>query len=610
MSSITPGSAANGWNAFKHKREHLQHVSFLSSGSLRRRLAIALSALLGVWLLSPLGGMVHVEGFSASIDSLALHLAHGTLLDYDRQFPFNLDYFVATRAGVVVALAALHYLAPDAGEWPFRVVMLIGFAGVVAGTVVLVRRWTGLNGLYAAVALLLMPGVSESGFFFNDNVISSGLAVMAMALLVARSSRTFTWRAFASGILLGAAIACRSDALLVAPAIVGILWTRRAGPRVFVAGLAWVAVGVLIVFAALYAAFGLTLLDSLGAAHRAVLLWSRGPSLKAHVLTLLFFLGVPGVVLGAIGLGVLARGRDRVVAATVIGTLLLYNLAYLGKAWEVRSFLPMTPFFAVLVCLGVQWAIRRASRVERAALVFVIVVVMIAPPIRIATHDGPREVVGRLWSPFLWTAWQRERRADEQGFERFARGLTARPDSSTLVVTSNWNADRYLHLALQDAGFVPVATAGPTRCASLVETVARGPVVVRHLRLHVPFVAIYPAYVPARYDAFVASCGGQPDEAVYLASLATLHQEGLGDRATAFSTQRVASLALLPLVTTEPDGVATLDGPALSRLRSSWGTAATNSIAADGAALPALLPVDPRAIARSFAPSLERLHAR
>lgn len=586
-----------GWNV-------QQHDSFPSRSALHRATLFG-AALLAAWLLAPLAGMVHVEGFSASIDSLALHLASGSLLDYDRQFPFNLDYFLATRSGVVVILAALHRCFADAGEWPFRVVMLTGFAGVVVGSVVLVRRWAGVGAGLAVGALLLMPGVSESAFFYNDNVLSSGLAIAALALLATGASPRVAARALVAGLLFGAAVACRSDALVVAPAFLGVSWMRRRHPRALLASLSCVAVGALVVLAMLYAAFGFTLVDSLAAARHAVQSWSRGPSLKTHAATLVFFIGLPAIVLGAIGFGLLVKRRDRVLVLTVAGMPLLYNLVYLGKAWEARSFLPMTPFFAALVCLGARWAIDHASRIQRVVLVALLAIVWIAPPLRIATHDGPREVVGRLWAPVLWSAWQQQRRADTEGFESFARGLT----TATLVMTSDWNADRYLHLALQDAGFRTIGTLGGPACGRVVETFSRGDVVVRHLRLHVPFVAIHPAYLPLRYDTFVAACGEAPARTFQAGSLATLRDAGMADRWTPFSMEQVPTLRFLPPVVTEPDGVAPLDGPALRRLRHHWEAQATQSIAADGAVLPALLPASSHAIDAWFAPILRSLHA-
>src|SRR5678815_4849756 len=59
------------------------------------------------WLLHPILTPAHVEGFSASIVSLALHLNAGHLADYDRLQPVNLEYFTLSRLGTVTWLSLL-----------------------------------------------------------------------------------------------------------------------------------------------------------------------------------------------------------------------------------------------------------------------------------------------------------------------------------------------------------------------------------------------------------------------------------------------------------------------------------------------------------------------
>ena len=57
-----------------------------------RRIALWLAiSLAAAWLLHPIVTPAHVEGFSASIVSLALHLNDGELASYDRLLAANLE---------------------------------------------------------------------------------------------------------------------------------------------------------------------------------------------------------------------------------------------------------------------------------------------------------------------------------------------------------------------------------------------------------------------------------------------------------------------------------------------------------------------------------------
>src|SRR5215210_7699054 len=108
--------------------------------------------LVGAWMLHPILTPAHVEGFSASIVSLALHLNAGQLADYDRLYPANLEYFTLSRLGTVTFLSVL-----------------------TTSSFVLVRRWTSAPSIVVVVALLLIPGLAESSFFYNDTIFAAAL---------------------------------------------------------------------------------------------------------------------------------------------------------------------------------------------------------------------------------------------------------------------------------------------------------------------------------------------------------------------------------------------------------------------------------------------------
>ncbi|MEI9851081.1 MAG: hypothetical protein WDN24_09825 [Sphingomonas sp.] len=73
------------------------------------------------------------------------------------------------------------------------------------------------------LALLLIPGVSEAGFFYNHDVPAAALGASALALLYLRDG----WRVgLASGLLLGLGILTRADVALLAPAVPAVLVHR------------------------------------------------------------------------------------------------------------------------------------------------------------------------------------------------------------------------------------------------------------------------------------------------------------------------------------------------------------------------------------------------
>src|SRR5215207_2171415 len=119
----------------------------------------------GAWLLHPILAPAHVEGFSASIISLALHLNAGQLADYDRLFPANLEYFTLSRLGTVTFLSVLTGPVALSGAWTMRAIIWLGFAALATSSFVLARRWTNAPSIIVVAALLLIPGLAESSFF-------------------------------------------------------------------------------------------------------------------------------------------------------------------------------------------------------------------------------------------------------------------------------------------------------------------------------------------------------------------------------------------------------------------------------------------------------------
>jgi hypothetical protein len=82
-----------------------------------------------------------------------------------------------------------------------------------------------------------------------------------------------------------------------------------------------------------------------------------------------------------------------------------------------------------------------------------------------------------------------------------------RPRGTTVIVSDTWDGDRYLHLALQEAGYaVSAAGTGYSTCRRVSETFDDGDRRVVHVRLHQPFLYEWHALAAARLERWAAPC--------------------------------------------------------------------------------------------------------
>ena len=454
-----------------------------------RRLALgALLALTAAYLLHPALSPVHVEGFSASIVSIARHLVTGDLGAFDPLYEVDLEFYGLSRLGTSLLVALTSAALGLGGDAAFRLVMWAGLIGLVIASVRCVRVWTGGGTLAACAALLLMPGVAESAFFYNDNVASAALSSLGLAVLL--SSRSAAAAALA-GAVYAYAIVARTDAVLIGAAVPLILYeqsglSRHAIGRATAFGAAGLSVLVLVP-----AYFHATILDVLGVSSYAVSLWARPLDLGRHASEIAIFTGLLAVPLCALAVVRLYRTRAYLRAALLLGVPVIFNLVCWGKLWQARQLLPLTPFLAALVVLGIQELLEAGGRLQRRRAMLLgaaVLVVWLLPPRGVRVDDGPRSIAtGRLWTPMLWTHWQ-ALTSDEVGATR-PLVTSARADSTVVVLTENWSVDRYAHLGLQLAGFraVPTRNVLPA-CAGAAELFRDGARQVVHIRLHAPFV--------------------------------------------------------------------------------------------------------------------------
>jgi hypothetical protein len=460
-----------------------------------------------VWLVYPILTAVHVEGFSASIESLAIHLASGSLADYDRLHPANLEFFALSRLGTVTFIAALIRWLGFSSEWAMRTMMWCGFAALIWSSTVLVRRWTGASVTLIVAMLVLIPGITESAFFYNDNVLSAALTISALAIL-GPSARVTT--SVLAGLLFGAGIVARLDAVLLAPAValIGLQQHGRIGSSFVLHGLAFTT-AALVPVVLVPGSVDASIFDVVRISNYAVTLWNRTPSLAPHAREFAYFIGTPAALLAAFGILKLVNDRAIARLSLLVGVPLFFNLVALGKIWQSRQLLPMTPFFVALVICGLQYLMSDSpdgSRQRLRVAVFLISAGIFFGPVgRLQISDGPRAPYGRFWSPIRWTRWQSAVRENMTDISRLVTSFER--TGQTSVLTDTWDGDRYLHLHLQRAGFV-VRDIGRTlpMCASAGELFVRGSAHVVHLRLHQPFLPSWPTLAGERLTKLAVPC--------------------------------------------------------------------------------------------------------
>ena len=468
----------------------------------------------GAMLLWPALTPVHVEGFSASIVALGLHMAQGTIHDFLPFAPINTDYFGLTKLGAVEGVALLSPLV--GGDGALRIQMWIGAVLTLAASAYLVRRWGGASWLVSAAVVLLIPGVAESFFFFNDNVPAAGLMLAALALWVRRPSLL---AAAVAGVLIGCAIAIRTDTVLIAALAVPLAALETQKPRPAAALTALAGVIAVSVLFAMFAVVHASPLDALRAGATAVKLWDRPSDLPQHLLILIYFVGAPALVLMIFGVARFIRERRWLTLTLALGVPLFVNLALLGKMWEPRQLLMLAPFIGALAAAGVEATIADFRRGERFGplVIAIVVVAWLASPVKaVVIADGPRVLSGRIAGLRLWYEWQQSVRDD---FARIDGAIDSAPAAATTaILTEGWNEDRYLHLELVAKGFRRAPLAAP--CSALGEAMSLNGRTVVELSIRQTFVPIWPALNAQQLERYAIPCLARlrPDRVVLLAS--------------------------------------------------------------------------------------------
>ncbi len=471
-----------------------------------RRLASVLFVLLAAWLLSPALSATHVEAFSARIQTMAIMDMHHRLAQDDLAYPVDIEYFFTTRGGTIHVLEWIMKLTHTTGEINFRILIWFSFLLFAASSVVFVRRWSDEPPWAALAVLVLTPGLSDISFFFADNLPSAALVTLAIALI---SKRTALWTWFTAGALLACATLLRTDAIIAAPSL-GLLALLQDKPvqqkpawRHLLANWLLTFAGALVVFYLSWRSTGVSLRQSLlvGKMHNAIHnSWGDRQSL---IRVIVLFFG-PTILLTAVAVVRTWRQRSFTWKLVMMGWPLVFYIVFMTKAVELRDYLLLgAPFVLLLGATGLTIMLRfltsgthRPRLFARACLAFYLVV-LIAPPMLIM-HDGPRVFLGRIYSPPMWRRWQRSTDAAVQQLQSLA--ASTRPGERTLILTTFFQSDRYLHLALLQDGYAMLPLRDKPSCGG-VDTYQKDGRTIFHIRTENPYwlLSAKPMSMPGEY---------------------------------------------------------------------------------------------------------------
>ena len=444
--------------------------------------------LLCAYLIYPAFHAVHLEGFTAQTQSIALLKSVAPALEHDPALPLVSQFIYQTRSAVVDILASIYGVFPQAGDLAFKALVLASFVVVLVSSVLFARRWSNVSPWVAFVALILTPGIPETAFFFNDNIVSAAFATLALAL-ISRDIHKVAW--LLSGISFAIAVLSRIDAVFMLPMILGAVWFSQERWRDRWVAWTLICSSALCVLLASAILHGFSLLDAFSTAQKFIL--DLDDPTRWFWVRLLFF-GLAALPLLLIG-GWINLHRLRSERSTIgILTFIAYPVVLIAlapKVTEIRYIFPLlAPIVAMHAGLGLQWVYRQCvgpvSDRSRHGLAIAAVaaafamLVMLLPPTLVKILDGPRSALGRLWSVPRWIAWQG---SVDQSMQRVAQLVRALDDGRlNVVLATHFNDEFFLRLRLMEAGFVPVATAARLAGCNGVSLLTKGASTVVHIR--------------------------------------------------------------------------------------------------------------------------------
>ena len=401
----------------------------------------------------------YVEAYVARLQSMAL-LQHQHLLRLDDQaYPINTELLYITRIGMVWLMQAAMLLFHSTAIWVLRVITIASFILLAGSSIWFARTWSRVSYAACAAAFVLTPGLVEPSFFIADNLISASLASFAFAL-VGRSLTLPRWLAI--GMLLALAMLIRLDAVLVVPAFVGLLWLssrnfKRVSEAVLLAAL---GAGLIFLLSYLLTGVSLPLQFKVGRLFSHI---NNNPAiyqtglLKTRLLIFFGFFGLVTLPLLCVGAwqNWVRKGHQWSYILTLLP--LAFYLLVIPHANEIRDFCILgAPFVVHQTAGGWEWLFNQASspvlrqRLIAGAMTLLFTVVLFGPPY-ISMRDGPRTLFGRAYSPIFWKQWQGRTLSMIDSLQMLVNAIQRGQD--VLVISSQFEPDRYLHLRLLQEGF-------------------------------------------------------------------------------------------------------------------------------------------------------------
>jgi len=478
---------------------------------IRRYLLGVLLIAVCAWLLLPAVTAVHVEGISAQLQSQSVIFARtGGIAAHDPYLPLVTEYIFLKCAGVIDLLAGLQSALGITGDSAFRSLTIVSLAVLLTASVSFARSQGGVGKAAALAALLLTPGIPDSAFFFNDNIVSAAFAALSLALVRPSASG---WRYAVSGLCAGMAALCRLDGLLALPLLLGAVLVTSTGWSLIARRLIALAAGMFIAFGVSAAVNGATLIDSLLIGRYFSYARQIGLDLKWNLFALAYFFGLITPLLMFTGLvrdrqtGInMRRGLD--AAFFCVYPLLLCVFAI----WTGREVRYVFPLLAPVVALhggrGIEWLMEQARKPAAVRPTMLLTAVaaftaltLLVPPAVVSISDGPRMLVGRLWSPVLWWRWQVVVNESLSRIDALARDLDEEP--APLVITTSWNGEFFVHLRLLELGYGSSTAAAVFPGCVGFSVYSRGEHRILHLRLHNEFYLV--PYDHTTYGALAAA---------------------------------------------------------------------------------------------------------
>lgn len=443
-SPVSMPGAAVGTSAFRH------HID---------RIAWSLGMLTCLYLIWPAFHAVHLEGFTAQTQSIALLKSLAPGVEHDPYLPLVSQFIYQTRSAVIDLLGVIYKIEPGAGDLAFRGLVFLSFMILLASSMIFAKRWGGVKPVFSFFALIMTPGIPETAFFFNDNIVSAAFASAAIGLISRKSGKI---EYLLSGILLGMAILSRVDAVFIFPMMIGIVFYAGKDRHDRLAAALMICLAAMLVLITSAVVHGFSLIDAFVTAGKFVVshndknnwFWMR-----------IFFFGLSALPFLLIGVWLSFRRLKMQKEYMGMLVFIFYPallVLFAPKATEVRYIFPiLAPVVALHVGTGLHWICRQClhARGKKLRYAWVTaafsVLVALSPPMFLKIHDGPRLMLGRLWSPFLWLRWQAS--VDETMAR--TKELVAALDNQkfNILLSTHYNDEFYSRLRLMEAGFLPMS---------------------------------------------------------------------------------------------------------------------------------------------------------